>query len=86
MRLPFCQFCKGRSVLTTEPGGVFTLRCKACPHGVVGHASVEKAIKAFLWKHCDGTGSAIRSLACGCPESGCVHPMFEVVDKLNEAG
>ncbi len=72
MKLPYCR-CGAKSLLTKGHAG-FNLHCTKCSHEVIGHPTTDGAITAFLWQ----PGDVGDALACGCPLSGCTHPMFEV--------
>ncbi len=79
MKLPYCPDCKAKSVLTWDVKTNWTLACSDCGHKVTGHVRSSQAIKAFLWDHGPSGNqyTAMSLLACGCPLSGCKHPMFE---------
>lgn len=78
MKLPYCR-CGAKSRLVSHRTAGWELACTECDHRVVGHARIEAALKAFLWKHTNGATGHVNpdELACGCPASGCVHPFFE---------
>lgn len=82
MKLPYCTYCGGRSELRQNKAGEYSLCCLGCRHEVRGHVKPEAAAKAFLWiRGPSGVNgqTADQTLACGCPNSGCVHRMFETL-------